>query len=155
MATQWTAGLTDNTALPAATLNTIGAAWENYTPAWTSSGTQPAIGNGILEGRYTRINKLLIVSFILVAGSTTTFGTGNYRFSMPVSIVQGQANMGWGVVFDASASYLSYNINLALDNTATVVELYTAQGITPVGATYPITFANGDQIRVSIVGQAA
>ena len=35
MATQWTAGTTAGQILTAATLNTIGAAWETWTPAPT------------------------------------------------------------------------------------------------------------------------
>lgn len=34
MATQWTAGTTSGQVLTAATLNTIGAAWETWTPTF-------------------------------------------------------------------------------------------------------------------------
>jgi hypothetical protein len=83
MATQWTAGLTDNTTLPAATLNTIGAAWETWTPTVTSqSGT---ITTGSLQyARYARIQKLVVVQF---AYNVTTAGTGSggLRFTLPIT----------------------------------------------------------------------
>ena len=51
MATQWTAGTTAGQVLTAATLNTIGAATQSYTPAWTGSTTNPVLNNGTLTGR--------------------------------------------------------------------------------------------------------
>jgi len=154
MATQYTAGLTTGQVLTAATMNSIGATWESFTCAWTGSITNPAIGNGSITASYAQINKLLIVSVIVVSGTTTTFGSGNYKFSMPVSIVQGQPTMGWGVVLDASAGYASYNANTIISTSATTVELYTTNGLTPIGAASPVTFAANDQIRFTIVGQA-
>jgi hypothetical protein len=35
--------------------------WISYTPTWTASTTNPAIGNGILEGGYRRFGDLLLV----------------------------------------------------------------------------------------------
>src|SRR5688500_12750202 len=59
--------------------------WATYTPTWASSGTQPAIGNGTLAGRYASVGKIVYVKLRLVAGSTTTFGTGDWTFSLPVA----------------------------------------------------------------------
>jgi hypothetical protein len=87
MATQWTAGLTDNTTLPAATLNRIGATWETWTPnfraesgAWTSSTTTAA--------RYGRIGKLLYGQAGITINSVGT-GTGLVTFDLPLLAVQG------------------------------------------------------------------
>jgi len=53
MATQWTAGTTSGQVLTAATLNTIGAVWETWTPALTASTTNPNLGTtGTSVGRY-------------------------------------------------------------------------------------------------------
>lgn len=60
MATQWTAGLTSGGTLSANTLNTIGAAWETYTPS--------PIQGGYLTGfvtnysKYARFQKTCIVT---------------------------------------------------------------------------------------------
>jgi hypothetical protein len=56
--------------------------WETYTVAWTSGGTQPVIGNGILEGRKQVVGKWRRNYIRMVAGSTTTFGTGQYFWSL-------------------------------------------------------------------------
>lgn len=50
---------------------------------WVSSGTQPALGNGTIDGKYLRLGALLYFSLRWVPGSTTTFGTGEYRFVLP------------------------------------------------------------------------
>lgn len=57
--------------------------WTPYTPSWTSSGTAPAIGNGTIIGSFILQDRLLIGHIYLAMGSTTTFGTGTYRFGLP------------------------------------------------------------------------
>lgn len=64
MATQWTGGLSDNTPLPAATLNRIGAAWETWTPQlWQGAN----IAQSITYAEYTQIQKLVICRAIVFA----------------------------------------------------------------------------------------
>lgn len=69
-----------------------GGAWEifyqegTYTPSWTASGTAPAIGNGTISGSYIKAGKKVTASVNLLAGSTTTFGTGKWFFSLPTSV---------------------------------------------------------------------
>lgn len=67
--------------------NIIAPGWTTYTPTWSTSGVAPAIGNGTLTGRYRRPSgsDLVLVEFIIIMGSTTTFGTGTYFFSVPVT----------------------------------------------------------------------
>jgi len=102
MATQWTAGTTSGQVLTAATLNTIGATWESWTPVWTGSTTNPAIGNGTITGTYARINKTVIGSMAIVVGSTTSFGTGTYRISLPFgTMVSTNGAVGYATLFDA------------------------------------------------------
>lgn len=154
MATQWTAGLTALSPLPAATLNTIGAAWEAWTPTWTSGGTQPSLGNGQIGGRYCRVNKLVIAEAFLVMGSTTTYGTGGYVFSLPIVGTNLLSQIGTASLLDASAGYIAYTGN-ALYNGASGSEwrLGAASGVWT--ATFPFTLAVNDQIRFSFFYEAA
>ena len=57
--------------------------WQSYTVSWTAATTNPSIGNGTLSGRYTQIGKTVIGSISLTMGSTTTYGTGAWSFSLP------------------------------------------------------------------------
>lgn len=57
--------------------------WTNYTPAWTSGGTAPVLNNGTLKGSYLILGSMCQVRVFFQAGSTTSFGTGTYAFSLP------------------------------------------------------------------------
>jgi hypothetical protein len=61
----------------------ITTAWTSYTPDWTAASSNPAIGNGTIEGYYKIIGKTCFVRGNIVIGSTTTFGTGEWYVSMP------------------------------------------------------------------------
>ena len=90
-----------------------GTAWvtagytDTYTPVWTTSGTAPALGNGSLTGRFYRYDKFVFFSVAFVAGSTTTFGTGNFMFSTPTAVA---ANNNFGypcVVLDSGTAWIT------------------------------------------------
>ena len=84
--------------------------WISYTPAWTASTTNPVIGNGELTGGYRRIGDNAEFWVKLVAGSTTTFGSGDYRISLPITA----QDSGWvqgftvGILDNGVAWYTNY-----------------------------------------------
>lgn len=59
------------------------SAWAAYTPSWTSAGTQPAIGNGAIYGRYRRIGTTGHLNGLIQMGTGTTYGTGEWSVSLP------------------------------------------------------------------------
>ncbi|KOG81231.1 MULTISPECIES: hypothetical protein [Streptomyces] len=63
--------------------NSVLDAWTAYTPTFTSSGTAPVLGNGVLGGRYMKVGRTVHLSITLTWGSTTTPGSGNLSFSLP------------------------------------------------------------------------
>lgn len=87
MATQYTAGLSAGNVLTAATMNSIGAAWETWTPTITaSSGTFTTVTLG--TNRYMRIQKLVIVVFDATVTSIGT-ATGAMQTTLPVTAKTG------------------------------------------------------------------
>jgi hypothetical protein len=76
--------------------------WTSYTPVWGSTGTAPAIGNGTLSGLYLQVGKTVHVIIHFKAGSTTTFGTGVYNFSLPFNI----KDLGSGTSALPAAAYI-------------------------------------------------
>lgn len=58
----------------------------SYSVAWTAETTNPAIGNGSLTGKYRRVGTMVLVNIRLVIGSTTTQGTGAWRFDPPFAV---------------------------------------------------------------------
>jgi hypothetical protein len=137
-------------------LESVGV-WQPYTPVWSSSGTNPNIGNGTIIGRYCVIGKMCTVVVKLNAGSTTTFGTGNYKISLPVPgkvIETGYANLGLAHIRDTTVkSYLSFiQMEAASDanNTAYVIAIVAGTNSLFWTPTYPFTFGNGDYFWMQI-----
>lgn len=132
----------------------LAGAFSTYAPAWTATGVAPAIGNGSLTGRYLQIGKLVYVTINLVAGGTTTFGTGQWILSLPVT--QGSARIPIADVlyFDSSAG--QFFPGTTWDASSTTVGLYnTASPLTAVTGTVPFAWATSDQVILSLVYEAA
>lgn len=141
--------------LTAANLNAIGAASETYTPAWTSTGTAPAINNGTLTGKYFRINKLVVAYINWTAGSTTTFGTGSYRLSLPITAVNTTGYVGSGAYFDAS-TFNTYIFMGSFITTTTVQFSWNVGGINGTwGQATPVAMAQNDSVNVTLIYEAA
>lgn len=143
--------------LRATDTDTIGWAggYTAYTPTWTSNGTQPALLNGTLTGRYLQIGKMVQGSVTLTMGSTTTFGTGAYILSLPVTPNLGNPNFPLGslVLVDASAgSVYAYS---AVVGGGGIVGMSGANPGVLVAATSPFTFAVSDTIFVNFTYEAA
>lgn len=126
--------------------------WDQYTPTWSSSGTQPAIGNGTIIGYYRRIGTTLHLRGRIIAGSTTTFGTGEWRVSLPSGMTTGGATseyqVGRGMAVDTGTrSYGIYPVSDPATSTTALRLFYensadSIQGV--VSATTPHTWANTD-----------
>ena len=154
MATQWTAGTTAGQVLTAATLNTIGAAWESWTPTWTASTANPAIGNGFIGGMYARINKIVIADGYIIPGSTTTYGTGTYRTTVPITMTLTNGTVGFATLFDASAGYIQYP-GVVTQVSTTVIEFRLGNATGLFSPTVPITLAQSDQLRFTLIYQSS
>lgn len=118
-----------------------------YSPAWTSTGTAPAIGNGSLFGRYSLSDGLCHATVNLTGGSTTTWGTGQYSFSLPFTAKA--TSVGSFYILDSGTAFYAGAV-LVNSGTNTVV-LHVSGAGGGVGATTPITWANGDQMRATVV----
>jgi len=158
MATQYTAGLSAGQVLTAATMNSIGAAWETWTPALTGSTTNPNIGStGTITGRYGRINKTYygIASFNF-GGTGISAGSGFYFVSLPATAqAAGPITGGW-YAYDSSADTIATGI-MALDNTSRMAFYRNGVGggVFLVAATVPWTWASGDFMRWQFQYEAA
>jgi hypothetical protein len=119
----------------------------SYSPAWTSSGSAPSLGNGTLTGYYQQIGKLTIFWVVLVMGSTTSFGSGAWRFSLPVTSALSGTNLIGSAMLSDSGVENRVGSALSITNTTFVVvqDHHTGGGITP---TDPWTFKAGDFVLV-------
>lgn len=154
-----------NVALSAAELNqhlrdnlkAIGDPWQSYTPSWTSSGTNPSIGNGSIVGAYSQAGKLVNFRAQVTIGTTTTFGTGVYFLTTPVAVLPFRW-MFTGAVRDTSplVTYAALGECTSGQSIALRVMPSTAgNSLTAMGQGTPITLASGDSFVISGSYEAA
>lgn len=127
------------------------AAWQAYTPAWTSSGTQPT--NGTFNvARYRRDGDTVFVQITMSMTGSTTFGTGIYFWSLPVNCPIETMCMGSAFLFDNGTNGRLGVVQYA---SATTISVAFDTGAVAVGATAPFTWASGDYITMNFSYKAA
>jgi len=138
--------------------NSFFGAWTPYTPTWSSTGTAPNIGaNGTITGRYMKIGRTVLCLINVTFGSSTTYGTGNYNFSLPFTA----ASSGIAVV--GTAHYLNtarWLGQIVISSAAANCSAFfpTATGDTRTNfmtATLPETMASGGQLRLAFIYESA
>lgn len=112
---------------------------------WSSaSSPQPVIGNGIYRGSYTTAGKTVFVRVEMTAGSTTSFETGAWSFSIPVNAVDadgiqfpgsmsGQFSFTWyaGIVTDSYSGSVSSSSIITTSSPAVAVDANNPFGWRP------------------------
>jgi hypothetical protein len=80
--------------------------WTAYTSTWLGQTANPAIGNGFLQAKYTVIGKAVHVQIIIGCGSTTTYGTGIWGFTLPLPVVGHATGTVWIYDGGSGVSYV-------------------------------------------------
>lgn len=128
-----------------------------YTPTWTASTTNPVIGNGTLVGKYLRIGKMCYVRIRLQIGSTTTTGSGSWRFALPFTAQTNSLNDGaptGGYAEDNGVA--GYRIvACAIPSAGTYVEPQNGTGNSSYTPTVPFTWGNTDYLQFAFVYEVA
>ncbi|MFD7709465.1 hypothetical protein [Streptomyces sp. NPDC059786] len=90
--------------------NSFFGAWTPYTPTWTAVTTNPVLGNGTVIGQYQKIGRICHVVIMLTIGSTSTFGSGFWRLSLPfqaASVASGSPGvLNWSYSTSASSNFM-------------------------------------------------
>lgn len=152
MATQYTAGFVSGQILLAADMNSIGAAWETYTPTVTQAGNVTVT---VTYAKYARIQKIVLGSIYLTVTGAGTAGNG-VTVSLPITaLTAGSQIIGSGFIFDASATNL-YTVQTQI-TTTTTAQFYADQTGTAAiwGVTPNVALAVNDQIRTTFIYEAA
>jgi hypothetical protein len=136
-----------------------GTLYASMTPVFSSANANASIGNGFTNGRYLQIGKRVHYYGRMVAGSSTAFGSGTLRISLPVNsgqVIGGSDALGSAWLFDTSASaYAAPGVQIDGANAGYFILRYPAawpQGaLTDADATHPWTWASGDSMHWSVV----
>lgn len=135
--------------LQAATLNSIGAVWESYTPTLTQSVT---VTKTINNARYARLQKIIICDIALTCTSAGT-AANEVAVGLPIAtLATTNRQIGSGFVYDASAGFV-YQVQAYNATTTTAKFFYQA----PFGWGFSpnIALASSDQIRMLFTYEAA
>ena len=142
-------------------VNTDLGKWQSHTVSWTAATTNPSIGNGTLTGRYIVIGKLCTYVLGLVMGSTTTYGSGDWAFSLPVNAVNTAGINFYGVTHLRKVGTANYEriAEIVPANSVSVINVFTdpTQGSnsTEISATVPFTWGKGDALGFEITYEVA
>jgi hypothetical protein len=132
----------------------IDNAWTSYTPTWEAP-TPPAIGNGTITGAYKVIGKTCFVRGSITMGSTTTYGSGDWKIGLPVaainayaiqipaSLLDGSGGTGWYNALMNGAVALNTISSQILANLPPSFGGSTAGGISSI---FPFTWGSGDAL---------
>lgn len=127
--------------------------YHEFTPAWdTAANPQPSLGNGTLFASYLLTQGLCFYALKLIYGSTSTGGTGTWRFSLPRNIAGDKVMVGSAHMEDSGATfYLGTAVTIVPgSSTADVVRvLSTSSGY--VNSTVPFTWATGDLLLITLL----
>ena len=130
--------------------------WQSYTVSWTAATTNPAIGNGTLNGKYVQIGKIVTCNIYLLVGSTTTFGSGVYGFSLPKTVYSSALwSVGNFIANDNSANgwYSGQAIVVGGD---TKIITFIRDGISSyLSYNTPHVWASGDSLFISLTYEVA
>ncbi len=137
-------------------------AWISYTPTWTASTTNPVLGNGTIAGVYKQRGKIVDFRFEMTTGSTTTYGSGGYFFTLPVNakIASVGSMVSSGYIQDVSTGlYFQCVADTGNGVDKMAVRVFNATGtfayLETVITTAPMTWATGDTIWVQGTYEAA
>lgn len=150
--TGWLAGQR----LTAARLDVISGLWTPYAVAWTSSsGAAPSLGNGTLDAEYALVGGMCHVRVSLKGGSTTTWGGGQFAFSLPFNAaslgIDTAAHVGSAMGLDTGAAYYPGIARIWQAGTVIMPISPTSSTGATVGewnATRPFTWGSGDSLSV-------
>jgi hypothetical protein len=116
-----------------------------YASVW-SAPTPPSLGNGTFSSSYTRSGNICTVNIQLVAGSTTSFGTGDWTFTVPY--LAAAAASGAARAFDSGTGYNFGIVGIeAGQNVVFIVRPGTAELF---DSNSPQVWAVGDALNISI-----
>lgn len=140
--------------LTAAALNDLLApGWDIYTPIWSCVTTAPALGNGTLTGRWRRPSgsDLIDVEIRFVGGSTSTYGSGDWKFSLPVAAASSVVGAGAATLLNSGV--LAYCATVSTFLTLTDVNISSPTG--GVASGVPFAWGTADELRLSYRYQPA
>jgi len=118
----------------------------------TSNSSYPSIGNGTIKGLYCLSGNNIDVSIFLTMGSTTSFGSGSYRWSIPFLFYQpGNEEQPLGNIWMVRQGTGYHTLMIRQITGQRYVSGYLGSGNGGlIGAAAPASWGDGDIFNLSI-----
>jgi len=130
--------------------------WQSYTVSWTAATTNPAIGNGTLNGKYVQIGKIVTCNIYLLVGSTTTFGSGVYGFSLPKTVYSSTVGFVGNFIANDNSANGWYSGQAIVVGGDTKIITFIRDGISSyLSYNTPHVWASGDSLFISLTYEVA
>lgn len=132
--------------------------WQSYTPTWTASTTNPSLGNGTLVSRWCRIGQTIHWMGSLVAGSTTSGGSGLWAMSLPAAAATNGVTM-LGVANYVNVFDNEYMGQVEINPSATTASFSVKNKVTyiftNVSDSSPVTTSSSMRLHWNVAYEAA
>ena len=129
--------------------NTVSKSLTSFTPVWTASGTAPSFGNSTVYANWSKSGSRISVVYDITFGSTATYGTGYWMFSLPETDIGLPVDVG-GVGFTQGVVAGTDIMFIPRGQGSGIVRLYSVVGgsLSAIGGASR-TWAAGDLLRFS------
>lgn len=151
----WAQLITDAVNSAVTTLGTLTGAWTSFSGTFTltASSVNPSLGNSTVTARQRTIGKTVDIDITIVIGSTFSAGTGDYRFSIPVTLRSSTQGAGACYVQDLGTAHKGGGT--VFPQSTTTLQVANPSGSNLIGAAAPQVWATGDVILLSFRGELA
>lgn len=95
------------------------SAGRTYTPLWLADVSDPVLRNGLKLGNYYYDSDQVYVTLKLIPGTSTTFGSGNWRFGLPSPFKVNTSPEVIGQVTDSGVADYLGNFAFSTDSAGT------------------------------------
>lgn len=122
---------------------------KSYDVEWTGASSNPAIGDGTLDGRYAVIGNHVDVWIRLNCGGTTTYGSGVWYFSLPFIPATFGSQIGSCLIADASTNY-RIGVALTVADGTNRIQVIVDSATAAVSSSVPMTWVSTDALYISM-----
>lgn len=127
----------------------IGAGVKNiWNPTWEGATTDPAIGNGTINAIYYLLGERVLVSIYVTMGATTTYGSGEWTFDLPI-----EADVTNGINYIGSVYILdngtTHDIGVCRITDSNTIKMYVKNS-SSIRSNVPHTWAANDLLILTI-----
>ena len=122
--------------------------WTSFTPTWTGTSTNPAIGNGSADYYWRWDGQSVQFMISLKFGSTTTYGSGQWSFT-GLPFTASFIPIGSIVMFTGVANPAGTLIQVCGVLSSNTLSLYYGAMAGVLTGTSPDTFASGEYLTIS------